>query len=70
MAKPIWCFSEMFSLTSGTRSAALKKQGRSLPDVIAAKPSARYDEVWGKLFQSRSDFVALVYPGCLGASGA
>ena len=43
--------------------AALKKQGRSLPDVVAAKPSARYDEVWGKLFQSRSDFVALVYRG-------
>ena len=43
--------------------AALKKQGRSLPDVIAAKPGARYDEVWGNLFQSRSDFVALVYQG-------
>ena len=43
--------------------AALKKQGRSLSETIAAKPSARYDEVWGKLFQSRSDFVALVYQG-------
>jgi glyoxylase-like metal-dependent hydrolase (beta-lactamase superfamily II) len=45
------------------RVATLKKQGLSLPDVIAAKPSARYDEVWGKLFQSQSDFVALVYKG-------
>ncbi len=43
--------------------AALKKQGRSLSETIAAKPSAKYDEVWGKLFQSRSDFVALVYQG-------
>ncbi len=43
--------------------AGLKKQGRSLPDVVAAKPSAQYDEVWGKLFQSRSDFIALVYQG-------
>jgi glyoxylase-like metal-dependent hydrolase (beta-lactamase superfamily II) len=43
--------------------AALKKQGRSLSETIAAKPGARYDEVWGNLFQSRSDFVALVYQG-------
>ena len=43
--------------------AALKKQGRSLSETVAAKPSARYDEVWGNLFQSRSDFVALVYQG-------
>ncbi len=43
--------------------AALKKQGRSLSETVAAKPGARYDEVWGNLFQSRSDFVALVYQG-------
>ena len=43
--------------------AALKKQGRSLFETIAAKPGARYDEVWGNLFQSRSDFIALVYQG-------
>jgi glyoxylase-like metal-dependent hydrolase (beta-lactamase superfamily II) len=41
--------------------AALKKQGRSLPEVVAAKPGARYDAVWGNLFQNPSDFVALVY---------
>ena len=45
------------------RVAALKKQGRSLQETVAAKPGARYDEVWGNLFQSRSDFVALVYQG-------
>jgi glyoxylase-like metal-dependent hydrolase (beta-lactamase superfamily II) len=43
--------------------AALKKQGKSLPEVVAAKPGARYDAVWGNLFQNPSDFVALVYQG-------
>src|SRR5579864_4893550 len=41
--------------------AVLKKQGKPLPEVIAAKPGARYDAEWGKLFQNPSDFVALVY---------
>jgi glyoxylase-like metal-dependent hydrolase (beta-lactamase superfamily II) len=43
--------------------AALKKQGKPLPEVIAAKPGARYDAEWGNLFQNPSDFVALVYQG-------
>jgi len=43
--------------------AALKKQGKPLPEVIAAKPGARYDAEWGKSFQGPSDFVALVYQG-------
>jgi glyoxylase-like metal-dependent hydrolase (beta-lactamase superfamily II) len=43
--------------------AALKKQGKALTEVVAAKPGARYDEEWGKLFQGPSDFVALVYQG-------
>ena len=43
--------------------AALKKQGKPLPEVISAKPGARYDAEWGKLFQNPSDFVALVYQG-------
>jgi hypothetical protein len=41
--------------------AALKKQGKSLTEVVAAKPGARDDAVWGNLFQNPSDFVALVY---------
>jgi hypothetical protein len=41
--------------------AALKKQGESLPEVVAVKPGARYDGVWGNLFQNPSDFVALAY---------
>ena len=43
--------------------AALKKQGKPLPEVIAAKPGARYDAEWGNLFQTPSDFIALVYQG-------
>ncbi len=43
--------------------AALKKQGKTLPEVIAAKPGARYDAEWGNSFQNPSDFVALVYQG-------
>jgi glyoxylase-like metal-dependent hydrolase (beta-lactamase superfamily II) len=43
--------------------AALKRQGKSLLEVVAAKPGARYDAVWGNLFQNPSDFVALVYQG-------
>ncbi len=43
--------------------AALKKQGKPLPEVVAAKPGARYDAEWGNLFQNPSDFVALVYQG-------
>ena len=42
---------------------ALKRQGKALSEVVAAKPGARYDSEWGNLFQSPSDFVALVYQG-------
>jgi glyoxylase-like metal-dependent hydrolase (beta-lactamase superfamily II) len=43
--------------------AVLKKQGRSLDEVIAAKPSARTDEEWGKGFINPGRFLALVYQG-------
>jgi hypothetical protein len=43
--------------------ATLKKEGKSLPEVVAAKPGARYDAEWGNLFQKPSDFIALVYQG-------
>ncbi len=43
--------------------AAMKKLGKPLAEVIAAKPGARYDAEWGKLFQNPSDFVTLVYQG-------
>jgi glyoxylase-like metal-dependent hydrolase (beta-lactamase superfamily II) len=43
--------------------ASLKKQGRSLDEIVAAKPGAPTDEEWGKSFISPSAFVALVYKG-------
>jgi hypothetical protein len=43
--------------------AALKKQGKSLEEVIAAKPGARTDDEWGKSFISPSAFILLVYRG-------
>jgi glyoxylase-like metal-dependent hydrolase (beta-lactamase superfamily II) len=42
---------------------ALKKHGKSLDEVVAAKPSARYDSEWGNLFMTPSAFIALVYQG-------
>jgi glyoxylase-like metal-dependent hydrolase (beta-lactamase superfamily II) len=45
------------------RVAALKSQGKSLSDVIAAKPTADYDAKWGGSVISGSLFTALVYRG-------
>jgi glyoxylase-like metal-dependent hydrolase (beta-lactamase superfamily II) len=43
--------------------AALKKQGKTLPEVVAAKPTAAFDETWGKGFMNADTFTALVYQG-------
>ena len=43
--------------------AALKKQGRSVEEIVADKPGARTDEEWGKSFITPGAFVALVYQG-------
>ncbi len=43
--------------------AALKKQGRSVQEVVAAKVSARYDDKWGGLFMGPAQFIGLVYQG-------
>jgi len=42
---------------------ALKKQGRSLSEILAARPGVRYDAKWGQGFVSSSLFVGLVYQG-------
>jgi glyoxylase-like metal-dependent hydrolase (beta-lactamase superfamily II) len=41
----------------------LKKQGRSLADVIAAKPTAAYDARWGQFLITPRFFTTLVYQG-------
>jgi glyoxylase-like metal-dependent hydrolase (beta-lactamase superfamily II) len=43
--------------------ASLKKQGRSLADTIAAKPTAAYDAKWGGFLIDPSFFTQLVYEG-------
>ena len=43
--------------------AALKKQGRSLEDTTAAKPTATYDAKWGQFAVSPTLFTKLVYMG-------
>jgi glyoxylase-like metal-dependent hydrolase (beta-lactamase superfamily II) len=43
--------------------ATLKKQGRSLAEIVAAKPGARTDQEWGQGFIDGAGFVTLVYQG-------
>jgi glyoxylase-like metal-dependent hydrolase (beta-lactamase superfamily II) len=43
--------------------AALKKQGRSLQETIAARPSAKYDAKWGQFLISPALFTETVYQG-------
>jgi len=43
--------------------AKLKKQGRPLEEVIAAKPTAQYDAEWGQGFQNPKSFLGWVYQG-------
>jgi glyoxylase-like metal-dependent hydrolase (beta-lactamase superfamily II) len=45
------------------RVAALKKQGRSLNEIIAAKPTAVYDAKWGQFLVTPAMFTGLVYAG-------
>jgi glyoxylase-like metal-dependent hydrolase (beta-lactamase superfamily II) len=43
--------------------AALKKQGRSLTETIAAKPTAAFDAKWGNFLTTPAAFTGLVYMG-------
>jgi glyoxylase-like metal-dependent hydrolase (beta-lactamase superfamily II) len=43
--------------------AGLKKQGRSLQETIAAKPTAIYDAKWGQFLVTPAMFTSLVYQG-------
>jgi glyoxylase-like metal-dependent hydrolase (beta-lactamase superfamily II) len=45
------------------RVAALKKQGLSLPETVAAKPTKNFDGKWGNFLTSPASFTALVYVG-------
>ncbi len=43
--------------------AELKKQGKSLSETIAAKPTAGYDTKWGQFLMTPAIFTGLVYSG-------
>ena len=53
---------EFHEMLVGSRDnvAKLKKDGRSLAETIAAKPTAAYDEKWGK---KPDAFIGYVYQG-------
>jgi glyoxylase-like metal-dependent hydrolase (beta-lactamase superfamily II) len=52
-------------LLVGTREkvAALKKQGKSLDEIVATKPTANTDAKWGNGFRSPKDFIGDVFQG-------
>ena len=43
--------------------ATLKRQGRSLDEAIAAKPTAAFDAKWGQFLITPALFTKLVYEG-------
>lgn len=45
------------------RVASLKESGRSLEEVIAAKPTAAFDDKWGKFVITPGAFTELIYAG-------
>ena len=55
-------FRDMLS-TIRNNVAALKKQGKSLSETIAARPSTAYDAKWGQFLITPAFFVTLVYSG-------
>jgi glyoxylase-like metal-dependent hydrolase (beta-lactamase superfamily II) len=50
-------------VTVRDKVATLKKQGRSLDEIVAAKPTAATDEKWGGGFMSPAMFIGLVFEG-------
>jgi glyoxylase-like metal-dependent hydrolase (beta-lactamase superfamily II) len=50
-------------VTVREKVAALKKQGRSVNETIAAKPTAAYDAKWGQFLVTPAMFAGLVYAG-------
>jgi hypothetical protein len=45
------------------RVAALKKEGKSLEQIVATKPTAAYDNKWAGSFITGDLFTKLVYAG-------
>jgi glyoxylase-like metal-dependent hydrolase (beta-lactamase superfamily II) len=50
-------------VTFREKVAAFKRQGRTLDEIVAAKPGAAYDAKYGDFLMKPSDFTGLVYAG-------
>jgi glyoxylase-like metal-dependent hydrolase (beta-lactamase superfamily II) len=50
-------------VTVRDKIAALKKEGKSLDEIIAAKPTAAFDDKWGQFVIDPAHFTRLVYAG-------
>jgi glyoxylase-like metal-dependent hydrolase (beta-lactamase superfamily II) len=50
-------------VTTRDKVATLKKQGKSLDEIVATKPTAAYDTNWGGGFMSPPKFIGLVFEG-------
>ena len=52
-------------LLVGTREkvATLKKQGKSLDEIVATKPTGTTDAKWGNGFRKPKDFIGDVFQG-------
>ena len=48
-------------VTVRDRVKKLKVSGRSLADVVGAKPTAEFDSAWGKGMMQPNDFIGIVY---------
>lgn len=46
--------------TVNTRVKALLKEGKKLEEIQAAKPSAEFDERWGKMFMNPARFIEML----------
>jgi len=53
-------YRDMLAAVSGNIRAQIKA-GKTLERVVASKPTAKYDEVWGKGFLPPEKFVAMLY---------
>lgn len=49
--------------TVSARVTKLRKRGKTLDQVKAAKPTAEYDEAWGQKYLKPDDWVEMVYRG-------
>lgn len=50
-------------VTVRDKVAALKKEGKSLDEIVAARPTVAYDAKWGGGFISPRMFTGLVFEG-------